>query len=333
MRETVLLTLKNNTHRRDLELPVYVRLDILAPAVQESLGWERPASEKYAVEYTLVSEDSPLIIKGNQTLGGAGVLSGGIFTLNSRVTNLLKQSYDVTAPSFVSRNIAGDILALKLPVSIIGRQGEQPMEHLIDLSTLDPDRSVGRMHAEIRMVSPGKFVLSDLGSKNGTWIGGMRLPKGVKRALAENQKIQFGDITLIFRLPKGEAHVASPVMPEKPIVDTRSPRLTTIDGHKFELISAKTTIGRADPPTHLPDVDLTDLDRNGVVSRRHAEIIHERSDYFVVDKNSSNGTFLTRDADKHKLKSGERRQLRHGDHLLLGGGNGVSLEFRFPTSG
>ncbi len=55
----------------------------------------------------------------------------------------------------------------------------------------------------------------------------------------------------------------------------------------------ETTIGRADPVTGiLPDVDLTPVDNNRSVSRRHAKII-KRRDYHVLEEvGTVNGTYV-----------------------------------------
>jgi len=63
---------------------------------------------------------------------------------------------------------------------------------------------------------------------------------------------------------------------------------------EFYLSNAdETTIGRADPVTGiLPDIDLTALDSNRSVSRRHAKIIRNGSDFMVLKEvGTVNGTF------------------------------------------
>jgi hypothetical protein len=70
------------------------------------------------------------------------------------------------------------------------------------------------------------------------------------------------------------------------------------------------------------DADIT-LE-NPYVSRRHAEILADRGQYFVRDLGSKNGTF----SNGERLDS-ERRQLRSGDRLVLGRGQ-VVLKFQEP---
>ncbi|NPV55447.1 MAG: FHA domain-containing protein [Anaerolineae bacterium] len=75
-------------------------------------------------------------------------------------------------------------------------------------------------------------------------------------------------------------------------------------------------IGRADPtnpPT--PDIDLTPHGgEQAGVSRRHCQLVAERSDIFIVDLNSTNHTFLNRT----RLNPGQRYALKDGDELRLG---------------
>jgi len=63
------------------------------------------------------------------------------------------------------------------------------------------DPSVSRRHAVI-VAAPGSFTVRDLGSKNGTLVGGIRLA-GDPRDLRDGDDITFGSLQLTF-------HVSSP---------------------------------------------------------------------------------------------------------------------------
>ena len=56
----------------------------------------------------------------------------------------------------------------------------------------------------------------------------------------------------------------------------------------------ETMIGRADPVTGiLPDIDLTPVDANRSVSRRHAKIIRSGDEYYVLEEvGTVNGTYV-----------------------------------------
>jgi hypothetical protein len=79
--------------------------------------------------------------------------------------------------------------------------------------------------------------------------------------------------------------------------------------------SGDTTIGRHDPVTGVtPDVDLTGLDPERTVSRRHATIRSQDGTLSVTEANSStNGTFL----NGRKLDPFQPFPLAHGDLVQL----------------
>lgn len=79
--------------------------------------------------------------------------------------------------------------------------------------------------------------------------------------------------------------------------------------------SGDTTIGRHDPVSGVtPDVDLTGLDPERTVSRRHATIRCQDGALTVTEANSStNGTFL----NGRKLEAFQPFPLTHGDQVQL----------------
>jgi len=78
----------------------------------------------------------------------------------------------------------------------------------------------------------------------------------------------------------------------------------------------ETTIGRADPVTGiLPDVDLTPVDNNRSVSRRHAKIIRSGEDYHVLEEvGTVNGTYV----NDQRIPTGVPVTLHNGDLLKIG---------------
>ena len=90
----------------------------------------------------------------------------------------------------VYRLIWGDReIALKL--------GENPIGRTEDSVVWVDDSSVSRHHARIRIDGSGA-VLEDLGSKNGTLVGGE--PVSASRRLADRDLIQVGPAHLVFRV-------------------------------------------------------------------------------------------------------------------------------------
>lgn len=78
----------------------------------------------------------------------------------------------------------------------------------------------------------------------------------------------------------------------------------------------ETTIGRADPVTGiLPDIDLTAVDTNRSVSRRHAKIIRSNDEYVVLEEvGTVNGTYV----NDQRIPTGVPVSLHNGDLVKIG---------------
>jgi CRP-like cAMP-binding protein len=78
----------------------------------------------------------------------------------------------------------------------------------------------------------------------------------------------------------------------------------------------ETTIGRADPVTGiLPDIDLTAVDNNRSVSRRHAKIIRSGNDYHVLEEvGTVNGTYV----NDQRIPTGVPVTIHDGDLVKIG---------------
>ena len=78
----------------------------------------------------------------------------------------------------------------------------------------------------------------------------------------------------------------------------------------------ETTIGRADPVTGiLPDIDLTPVDQNRSVSRRHAKIVKSGGEYCVLEEvGTVNGTYV----NDQRIPTGVPVPIHNGDMLKIG---------------
>ena len=88
-------------------------------------------------------------------------------------------------------------------------------------------------------------------------------------------------------------------------------------GMEFHLAtSSETTIGRKDAVTNIyPDVDLTPVDSQRSVSRRHAKIYRRGQRFFVSeDIGTMNGTFV----NGQRLATGIPMELSDGDDVRVG---------------
>jgi pSer/pThr/pTyr-binding forkhead associated (FHA) protein len=95
------------------------------------------------------------------------------------------------------------------------------------------------------------------------------------------------------------------------------PRLVMANGTTFDLAGkSEIIIGREDPVSNIyPDVDLTPHggEEDGV-SRVHAKLMINGSQYLVEDQNSTNHTFV----NKQKLVPKTPTPIKDGDELKLG---------------
>ncbi|MEN8150240.1 MAG: FHA domain-containing protein [Planctomycetota bacterium] len=80
----------------------------------------------------------------------------------------------------------------------------------LDVDVPIPHVSVSRRHALIEM-QDGGFLLSDLGSSNGTFVGEGRIPEGERREIAFGAPFRVGEV--VFRIAADETLGGSPAAP------------------------------------------------------------------------------------------------------------------------
>lgn len=105
----------------------------------------------------------------------------------------------------------------------------------------------------------------------------------------------------------------APAAPRAP----RRPRLVAEDGREFVLPPEGTAlVGRGDAASgHKPDLDLSPLDTQRSLSRRHARLRREGQAWLVsAEPRAANGTFV----NGERLAVGREQPLREGDVLLFG---------------
>ena len=71
----------------------------------------------------------------------------------------------------------------------------------VDLTAEDPMRSVSRRHAKL-INSGGKFYISEeVGTLNGTFVNGKRIPTGILTAIEDGNNVDFAMVKLKFKCP------------------------------------------------------------------------------------------------------------------------------------
>ena len=112
--------------------------------------------------------------------------------------------------------------------------------------------------------------------------------------------------------------------PPLPQTEPRAPRLPVLKlihstGREFSLCGESGSIGRrTQSMPHPPEIDLTGIPQEGIVSRRHARVFWDWSQntYMIVDT-SKNGIYL----NGNPLNSGVSYRLLNSDVLQLGQDN------------
>jgi CRP-like cAMP-binding protein len=118
-----------------------------------------------------------------------------------------------------------------------------------------------------------------------------------------------------------------PAAPPEPAQETHpaAEQLVHVkSGMEFALsASSETTIGRRDPATGIyPDVDLSPVDGQRSISRRHAKIFHRGGKLFLSEEvGSMNGTYR----NGERLETGVPVEVAIGDEVRIGV---VDLELR-----
>lgn len=94
---------------------------------------------------------------------------------------------------------------------------------------------------------------------------------------------------------------------EKTTLLCGSAEIETIFDHKiYKILSDKSIIGR----DNMCDVKIA----NSVISKKHAEIVKEGLNYFIIDLGSTNSTYL----NKKRLKPNSKYQLNNKDIIVFG---------------
>lgn len=87
-------------------------------------------------------------------------------------------------------------------------------------------------------------------------------------------------------------------------------------GRQFPITAPTCTIGRWDMDSgSFPEIDLSEVDVDAKISRKHVRISTENDQYFIEDLGSLNGTSLNR---APRLLPGDRQPLHSNDELIVG---------------
>jgi CRP-like cAMP-binding protein len=104
---------------------------------------------------------------------------------------------------FISKS-SGNVFPVFKSDSLIGRYdsvtGQNPE---VDLTNEDASRNISRRHARIVLKDGKPFVAEEIGTMNGTYLNGQKMPTGVLTPIQDGDELSLCRLTLTF-------HLASP---------------------------------------------------------------------------------------------------------------------------
>lgn len=102
---------------------------------------------------------------------------------------------------FISK-ASGNVFPVFKAESLIGRYdsvtGQSPE---VDLTNEDSARNISRRHARFVMKEGKPFVAEEIGTMNGTFINGQKIPTGVLTPIKDGDEFTLCRLALTFRLP------------------------------------------------------------------------------------------------------------------------------------
>ena len=187
---------------------------------------------------------------------------------------------------------------LRPGVNTVGREGTD---------VLIFDKTVSRSHARLEIEDDGRALVEDLGSTNGTQVGGERLLPNVPRRLANGDAVQFGSIALVLRLPE---MAVSDIVPPLASAENARGQVSGMQAGGVGIVLLKpgmTTFGRRPENTIVLAGDL-------YVSGAHAQISADDDVFILTDIGSTNGTLL----NGERLPINTPVTLDSGDVVVIG---------------
>jgi hypothetical protein len=152
----------------------------------------------------------------------------------------------------------------------------------------------------------------------------VRVMRKLSRRLRETDELLRG--TTMFKNSSSPVSREMPTPALQPPAEGPEKLVHTVSGMEFPLSAGpETTIGRKDPVTGIyPDVDLSPLDSQRSVSRRHAKIYRRGQKFFAGEEiGTMNATFL----NGTRLDTGIPSEVQSGDELRFGV---VVMRFQIP---
>ncbi|HVO10085.1 MAG TPA: cyclic nucleotide-binding domain-containing protein [Vicinamibacteria bacterium] len=105
--------------------------------------------------------------------------------------------------AFFVSNASGNVFPVLKPDSLIGRYDSVTgMAPDVDLTHEDASRNISRRHARLLIKDGRPYVAEEIGTMNGTYLNGHKLPTGVLTVINDGDQLTLCRLTLTFRLPE-----------------------------------------------------------------------------------------------------------------------------------
>ncbi len=144
----------------------------------------------------------------------------------------------------------------------------------------------------------------------------IRMLRKLSRRLRERQEADLRAAEIAMG-PLAEAARPAAAHPSSIEAAAWAALMHAVSGRRFSVPDrAEVTIGRPDRVTGTtPDIDLSDVDPERTLSRRHAKICRREGQFYLrEDMGTRNGTFV----NGERLATGVEVRLRHGDRVRFG---------------
>jgi len=156
---------------------------------------------KYSLRLRETTRQLEEVSKGGDAAAGTGGVRA-LATMERPVEGRGAARSDAEAQAYFISKASGNVFPVFKGESLIGRYDSVTgMTPEIDLTNEDSARNISRRHARI-VVKEGKpFVAEEIGTMNGTYLNGQKLPTGVLTPIADGDELTLCRLTLTFRLP------------------------------------------------------------------------------------------------------------------------------------
>jgi len=156
-------------------------------------------------KYSLRLRETTRQLEDMAKSGGGGTGTGAqpsLATMERAVEGKGTGPNESEAQAYFISKASGNAFPVFRGESLIGRYDSVTgLTPEIDLTNEDSARNISRRHARI-VVKDGKpFVAEEIGTMNGTYLNGQKLPTGVLTPIADGDELTLCRLTLTFRLP------------------------------------------------------------------------------------------------------------------------------------